>query len=182
VGRIKDNVKAITKIVDNMLQMADKESNELNTESGHIYCNQFLGNILYAHRSKVSANIELSYTTDVINRFQITTSKDGLRKILEQLIENAIKFTQRGTINVHCKQSEDQKTVLISVTDTGKGIAPENQEKVFEGFYKEDSFEQGIGLGLALSKKIAQKMGGDLVLDTEYTNGCKFILSLPIEN
>ena len=182
VGRIKDNVKAITKIVDDMLQMADKESNEFNTESGHIYCNQFLGNILYAHRSKVSANIELSYTTDVINRFQITTSKDGLRKILEQLIENAIKFTQRGTINVHCKQSEDQKTVLISVTDTGKGIAPENQEKVFEGFYKENSFEQGIGLGLALSKKIAQKMGGDLVLDTEYTNGCKFILSLPIEN
>ena len=182
VQRIKDNVKAITKIVDDMLRMADKESNEFNPHSGHIYCNKFLSTVLYSYRSHVSANIELSYTTRVINRFQIATSEDGLRKILDQLIQNAIKFTTHGEINVNCETSEDGNNLFISVSDTGKGIAKENQDKVFEGFYKENAFEPGIGLGLALSKKIAQKLGGDLFIDKDYTRGARFVLSLPVEN
>ena len=68
----------------------------------------------------------------------------------------------------------------VSISDTGKGISKEKQDKIFEGFYKEDSFQQGIGLGLTVSKKIAHKLGGDLTLDTSYTGGARFVLSLPL--
>ena len=62
------------------------------------------------------------------------------------------------------------------------GLKPgqEQQEKIFEGFYKIDAFQQGIGLGLTVSKKIAQKLGGDLVLDTSYKDGARFVLTMPV--
>lgn len=178
--RINTNVQAITNIVDEMLHVADKESNEFYPKSKKILCNQFLPSVLYEYRDKVSSNIELKYTTNVLNRFQIETNEDGLRKVLEQLIENAIKFTKEGSIELHCEQSADNQRVLISVTDTGKGISKEEQEKIFESFYKSDSFEQGIGLGLTVSRKIARKLGGNLLLDTTYEGGARFVLALPV--
>ena len=180
LNRIKENVQAITNIVDEMLHMADKESNEFYPKSNTIYCNQFFAAQLYEHRDHVSASIELNYTTRVINRFQIESNEEGLRKIMEHLIQNAIKFTSKGFINVHCEQSDDKKWLLVSVTDTGCGIDKKKKDKIFEGFYKADTFQQGIGLGLTVSKKIAKKLGGDLVLDEDYTSGARFVLSLPI--
>lgn len=181
LNRIKENVEAITNIVDEMLHLAEKESNEYYPKSGTILCNQFFSNLLYRNRPHVNANIELIYTTKVINRFAITTNKDGVEKIMDHLIQNAIKFTSKGTITVHCEPSYDNKNLLISVTDTGRGIQEDQREHIFEQFYKVDSFEQGIGLGLTVSKKIAVKLGGDLTLDENYNKGARFILSLPIE-
>ena len=104
---------------------------------------------------------------------------DGLRKIIDQLMNNAIKFTQRGFIELACEYSEDKHWVLISVTDTGRGVTEDQREKIFTPFHKADSFQQGIGLGLSISKKIAQRLGGDLMLDTDYTEGARFVLKIP---
>jgi signal transduction histidine kinase len=136
--------------------------------------------MLYEHRNKVSGAIELTYTTKVINRFQIETNEEGLRKIMEHLIQNAIKFTSKGFIEVHSELSEDQKLLLVSVKDTGVGVSSEQRKRIFEAFYKANAFQQGIGLGLAVSKKIAKKLGGDLTLDESYTDGACFVLSLPV--
>lgn len=179
LARIAENIKAITNIVDEMLQIADKGSNEFYDKTDRIYCNHFFSNLLYSHREHVSSSIELEYIPHVINRFQIETNEEGLRKVMEELIQNAIKFTTKGYIRVSCKLSDDNYRLLVSIEDSGRGIPKEEQEKVFDGFYKVDSFEQGIGLGLAVSKKIARKLGGDLVLDTNYIGGARFVLSLP---
>lgn len=179
--RIEKNVQDITKIVDDMLRIADKESNEFYPKSDKIYCNQFLQSIIYGYRNKCNAHVELQYTTKVINRFQIETNIEGLRKVLEQVIENAIKFTKEGFIRLHCERSEDEKQLIISVSDSGCGIPKEQQAHIFDGFYKVDSFEQGIGLGLAVGKKIATKLGGDLVIDSKYIGGARFVLTIPIE-
>ena len=179
--RIEKNVQDITKIVDDMLRIADKESNEFYPKSDRIYCNQFLQGIIYGYRNKCNAHVELQYTTKVINRFQVLTNTEGLRKVLEQVIENAIKFTKEGFIRLHCERSEDGNKLIISVSDSGCGVPKEQQEHIFDGFYKVDSFEQGIGLGLAVSKKIATKLGGDLIIDSKYIGGARFVLTIPIE-
>ena len=179
--RISDNVKAITTIVDEMLHMADKESNEFYPKETTIHPNQFFSAQLYKHRDKVSGAIELNYTTRVINRFEIMSNEEGLTKIMEQLIQNAIKFTSKGSITVHCELTDNDKKLQVSVTDTGRGISAEQREKIFEGFYKADVFDQGIGLGLTVSKKIARKLGGDLTLDESYNTGARFVLTLPVE-
>ena len=178
--RIKENVEAITKIVDEMLRVADKESNEYADQSEQFYCNQFFSSLLYAYRNQVSGAVELKYTTKVINRVQFKSNEEGLRKIMDNLIQNAIKFTKEGFIRVHCEQSTDGKRLIVSVADSGKGISKDMQDKIFEGFVKEDSFQQGIGLGLTLSKQIAKKLGGDLTIDKEYIGGARFVLTLPM--
>lgn len=178
--RIRDNVKAITNIVDEMLHVADKESNDFNPKSSKLFCNQFFSSILYAYREEVGSSVELNYTSTLLNRRQIETNEEGVRKIMQHLIQNAIKFTREGSISVHCEEAENNSMLLISVTDTGRGISKEKREKIFEGFYKANSFEQGIGLGLTVSKKIAHKLGGDLTLDDNYTNGARFVLTLPL--
>jgi signal transduction histidine kinase len=177
--RIYENTKAITNIVDEMLRVADKESNEYASRDDKLYCNNFFSALLYSYRDKVSSAIELNYTTRLMNRFQLETNEEGVRKIIDHLIQNAIKFTRKGQINLHCELSGDNTMLLVSLNDTGTGIKAEVRDKIFEGFYKADTFQQGIGLGLTVSKKIAKKLGGDLTLDDSYTGGARFVLSLP---
>lgn len=179
LDRIKKNMNDITNIVDEMLHMAEQTSNSYSMNSTSIYCNQFLTPLIYDHREKVNGGIELLYKSKLINRDTLYTDPEGLRQIIDQLVHNAIKFTQRGFIELACEYSEDRQWVLISVTDSGRGITKEQQEMIFTPFHKADSFQQGIGLGLSVSKKIAQKLGGDLTLDTDYTEGARFILKLP---
>ena len=181
MNRINDNIKSLTTIVDEMLQMAEQGSSEFYPHTGSVYCNKFLSEILYSYRDKASADVELSYTTKVINRFAINTNKEGLRRIINHLVSNAVKFTTKGFIELNCRQSDDLQKVIITITDTGRGVPKEEQEKVFEQFYKVDSFKQGIGLGLTVSKKVAKKLGGDLVLDPDYSGGARFVLTLPFE-
>lgn len=180
INRINDNVKAITKIVDDMLKMSEQSSTDYYPRTGSIQLNQFLSQLIYSYRDKVSSKIELRYTTRIMNRFTLQSNQNGLKQVLEHLIENAIKFTQAGSIELNCQQP-DPMTISISLTDTGKGIPEDQREKIFEQFYKVDSFEQGMGLGLTVSKKIAQKLGGDLTIDPDYTDGARFILTLPVE-
>lgn len=179
LARIKENMDAITNIIDEMLHMANQTSNSYSMNTTSIYCNQFLSPLIYNHREKVSGSVELLYKSKLINRDTIYTDPDGLRKIIDQLMNNAIKFTQSGFIELACEYSEDKHWVLISVTDTGRGVTEEQREKIFTPFHKADSFQQGIGLGLSISKKIAQRLGGDLMLDTDYTEGARFVLKIP---
>lgn len=179
IERISENVKAITGIVDELLQVANTESTQDYARYDTVLCNQFLSNLIYSHREEVKADIELRYTTKVINRFSIQTNQERLEKIIEHLIDNAIKFTQHGFIELNCTQKDD--TVEISLTDTGCGIPADKQDDIFEEFVKADAFRQGIGLGLTVSRKMAQKMGGNLQLDKTYTTGARFVLTLPIQ-
>lgn len=180
VQRIKDNVGMITKIVDEMISISEKNATSDYARTEIVICNQFLSKHLYSYRPKVSKDVELLYTSNVINRFAIKTNADALQKILDSLIQNAVKFTNKGSIELNCCHTDRQ--IAISLTDTGTGIPAEMQETIFQQFVKADSFQQGIGLGLTLSKKMAQRLGGDLILDSTYTDGARFVLTLPIES
>ena len=180
VNRIKDNTKAITNIVDELLHLSEQESSEYYTKKDDILCNKVFSELIYSNRRRVSSSVELRYTTSLLNRFTLHTNEASVTNIVNHLLENAIKFTNHGFIELHCRLSDDEKMVEISVTDTGSGIDPNKRKKIFEQFYKADHFTQGIGLGLTVSKKIAQKLDGDLILDESYVEGSRFILSLPI--
>lgn len=174
--RVRESVDAITVIVDEMLQMAEQESTMFYPKRDTVMCNQFLSQILQSYQRKVPASVELRYTTKVLNRFSIVTSAEGVRRIVDHLLANAVKFTSKGHIELSCEQ--DGNKLIISVADTGTGISEEKRGKIFEQFFKADSFRQGIGLGLAVSKKIAKKIGGDLTFDDTYTGGSRFVLML----
>ena len=178
--RIKDNTQAITKIVEDMLYLS-KENAFYYAKKDQMLCNKTLSELIYSFRGSVSPNVELFYTSQVINRFTIFTNQEAVVKIVDHLIKNAIKFTKKGSITLNCSCTVDKEMVVISVTDTGHGIKPELRKHIFDQFMKEDQFKQGMGLGLTVSRKMAQKLGGDLTLDESYTNGARFLLSLPVK-
>ena len=108
--------------------------------------------------------------------------REKVQQIVLNLLSNAVKFTEPGgTITMGCEQA--RADVLISVADTGHGIGPEQSERVFQPFVQVDArlarTQEGVGLGLAISRDLAHGMGGDLTLASELGRGSTFILRLP---
>ena len=177
---ISQNVKNITQIVDEILQIADKESNNIFPKNDTINCNHFFKDTLDKVEDSVNAGVELKYQSDLGTNFTIKTNEAALRRVVSHLLENAAKFTEKGSITLSCHIDAENDGIRIDITDTGIGIPKDKQNKIFERFYKVDTFSQGIGLGLSVSKMIAQKLGGDLRIDESYTNGSRFVLTVPI--
>jgi len=107
--------------------------------------------------------------------------EEKTRQILINLVSNAIKFTPRGgTITITCRA--DESTVTFEVRDTGRGIAPEKLEMIFEPFVqvnKQFTRDEGVGLGLAISRDLARMMRGELTAESELESGSVFTLVLP---
>ena len=100
-----------------------------------------------------------------------------IQAVLSRLLSNAAKFTHLGTITLSLTQEADQ--LHFSVADTGPGIPADKRDFIFERFAKLDSFAQGTGLGLSVARMIAERLGGTLNLDPNYTGGSKFDFITP---
>lgn len=109
----------------------------------------------------------------------VQTNPEQVSQILTNLLSNAAKFTTDGEISLTYAISEATQTLIFNITDTGVGIPVEQQERVFERFFKLNDFEQGCGLGLPISRMIAERLGGSLIIDSNYKNGSRFVLTLP---
>ncbi len=115
----------------------------------------------------------------------IKTDKMRLEQILKNLISNAIKFTENGTVTLAVKKDPaNKKQVLFSVRDTGIGIPKDKQGSIFEAFQQADGSTKrkygGTGLGLSISRQLARLLNGDITLVSEPGKGSEFILILPI--
>ena len=108
----------------------------------------------------------------------LDTDDARLRQVLINLLVNAAKFTEQGSIVLELKMA-DADTALFSVTDTGCGIPEEKKELIFERFVKLDDFVQGLGLGLPLCKIIVDRLHGTIGVDSKVGEGSTFWFTLP---
>jgi signal transduction histidine kinase len=115
---------------------------------------------------------------------RVFTDDKKLSQILRNYISNALKFTQHGEVRIQARRA-DEGFVMFSVSDTGIGIAPEHHAAIFEDFVQVDSPIQrryrGSGLGLSLSRKIAQLLGGSVSVISEPGVGSTFSVTIPIQ-
>jgi signal transduction histidine kinase len=114
----------------------------------------------------------------------INADKEKLLRILQNLVDNAIKFTSEGEVSILARSNPQNDVVEFAVADTGVGIAKEERATIFEMFRQVDNsgtrnFE-GLGLGLFIAKRFAQLMGGDIVVVSESGRGSTFTVTLPI--
>ena len=111
------------------------------------------------------------------------TDEGKLSQILRNLLSNALKFTEKGEVRVAARSGDDGETIVFTVADTGIGIAPEDQPKIFEEFAQLEHRLQrrvrGTGLGLPLSRRLAELLGGTLTVDSEPGVGSTFTLTIP---
>ena len=180
--RISSNVSLIISIVNEVLELSESESESHNreVEKREVKCNEFCRSVIDSMRGKGKPIVDLRFTTNVGDDFAIYSNGYRLRSALSHLVDNAQKFTDVGHIDVKVERKGDK--VLFSVTDTGVGIAPEDRERIFEDFAKLDDFKEGIGLGLPISRRLIASLGGTLELDPDYTEGCRFVITLSCDD
>ena len=102
-----------------------------------------------------------------------------LRLIINQLLDNAVKNTEKGSVTL--KASTTDTELVVAVEDTGRGVASKDAERIFERFVKLDDFQEGLGIGLTSSRTMARRIGGDVVIDQTYPGpGSRFVLTVPL--
>jgi signal transduction histidine kinase len=115
----------------------------------------------------------------------LRSDRSKVKQIVLNLLSNALKFTPSGTVTIKVSQNVAAQTVTVGVTDTGVGIAPEDQAKVFEDFRQLDSSPArgygGTGLGLSICRRLSLMLGGTIELNSEVGRGSTFTLSLPVK-
>ena len=131
----------------------------------------------YATKAKPGVAVEANLHQET---FILNTDKKHIKQVLENLLSNAVKFTEKGCIVLSTELAEDGNSIRFVVTDTGIGIPETIQNKMFDTFQKQDSFIQGVGLGLTICKLLAQSLNGSICLDTEYKKGTRMIFNHPI--
>jgi len=168
----------VTTLIDEIIGLSLIETTELTHKDDEVNVNELLQETVKEHKIHANKNISLQLDSALPEDFSLKTNINMFRRILNALMENATKYTTEGYITLKASASED--TLSITVEDTGCGVPEKEAERIFDRFVKLDSFKEGIGLGLPLSRKLAEQLGGNVVLDTTYKEGARFILTLPI--
>lgn len=176
---INRNCELLLKLIDDILEISRIESNSLSFTSQEINLNQLIDDIYITYQLMMPKGVELSKDTPE-TPVRITTDKIRLNQVISNLLNNAIKFTTSGYIQLGYKVDESQKLLYIYVQDSGKGIPAKEQKMIFERFYKQDEFIQGTGLGLSICQGIIQKLGGEIRLKSQEGEGSLFTIVLPL--
>ena len=183
--RVTENTDRITKLVDRMLELSDvnnetlidrnDQTNALNIVSQAI---DYSGITLHTRPGNADAAVVFNTldNEEVASSVALLTNSRYAVHALAQLLENAVKFTNEGSITLRMTSSGTK--VCFSVEDTGIGIPADQTEHIFEEFVQLNEFADGAGIGLTVARSIAQRMGGNLWLDTDYTQGSRFVLEL----
>ena len=171
------NTSLITSLIDEMLQLSFNETTTSPVaKEDNVDVNDLLRDLLQENESKVAPGVTMNIESQLPNGFTFLTNEELFKRILNPLIDNACKYTDKGTITL--KAAADDDLLTLAVEDTGTGIPDNEAERVFERFVKLDTFKEGLGLGLPLSRMIANRIGGNVTLDTSYKQGARFVVEL----
>lgn len=181
VNSINENSNMITTIFNELLDIAQYSSNKKFVCEDMVNVGSLLKTIIGDAEEKNKGRLQLIAENTEPDDFTIKTNKIALCRVLSQLMDNAIKFTKSGSVTLAFHADKASKTLQFTVTDTGIGIPLAHQEKVFHRFYKVDMFKQGFGLGLSICRKVSELLGGTIVVDKDYVDGARFILTLPMQ-
>ena len=175
---MQKSAQQITTLIDEIIGLSLIETTEKMRRDDVAHINRLLREVITEYRNHLSKDTKLQLETTLADDFTVQTNVNMLKRIVSALTENATKYTEKGHITL--KASADEKTLTITVEDTGCGIPEKEAENIFGRFVKLNSFKEGIGLGLPLSRKLAKQLGGTVTLDTTYKDGARFILTTPI--
>ena len=176
---ILQNSYSISNIVNNWIMTLVLENTISIAGSDIVNCNDLCREAAASLNLKHPDTVKLEISTNLPDNLQIETNKTYVKKILEELLYNANKFTTNGSIAISNKQL-DSKHICFQISDTGPGIPFDDRDRIFNQFTKLNNFNEGLGMGLYLCRRLASLLGGTLDLDITYTNGASFILILPM--
>jgi PAS domain S-box-containing protein len=183
---VRASGRHLLSLINDLLDLAKIESGKVELNMDILNCRSIMEEVsstlkTLAEGKKLKFELRLPE-----NDLLVRTDRRSLTQILINLTNNAIKFTQKGSVSIelHGQRENGQAHADISVVDTGVGIRPEDQPKLFQAFMQVDSSStrsyEGTGLGLHVSQKLAKMIGGQVSFESEYGKGSRFTVSVPL--
>jgi protein-histidine pros-kinase len=179
---VQTGANHLLSLINDLLDVTKIEAGKVELSLAPVECKEVIDEVGASLRPQAEAK-GLEFTATVPQGLTVRTDRRALSQIIINLANNAIKFTERGSVRIRAERREDNgsRALEISVEDTGVGIRPEDQAKLFAAFSQVDAKtgQEGTGLGLHLSQKLAGALGGRIELESEYGRGSTFTIVLP---
>ena len=178
VGMMKYNALHLKRMIIMLLDSSSPTGDEklITNRSEEVSCNEVARECIdytVGHFPLLKVNFETELSDDV----HILTNRLYLMRTIRELLYNAAKYSDGENVSLHVSQNEN--FILFIVQDVGPGLSDEVEEFIFKPFVKIDNLSEGLGLGLPLTKRHALFLGGDLIYDETYHEGCRFIIEMP---
>ncbi len=185
---IKTSGKMLLMLVNDVLDFTKIEAGKLEFKESEFSMADMLYDVLSLIKERAEEK-SIGLNTEIMEEVpdELISDEFRLRQILVNLLNNAVKYTEKGSITLSLggKYTDDGYELMLCVKDTGKGIRKEDQEHLFEAFSRADIREniniEGTGLGLAIVKSIVDSMNGELGVESVYGVGSKFWVKLPVK-
>lgn len=178
-NKIQENTNRIAQLINRLLELSDTRSRSHIERADKVSVNLMCQTAIVSCGVAESKRHQFRFDTALADDFTITTSEHYAVQAIDHLLDNAMKFTpDGGSISMRCLQQD--KRLAIIIEDTGCGVPKEKADTIFEEFVQLDDFQDGVGIGLPLSRSIVRRLGGDITLDTTYQDGARFVLTLPL--
>ena len=178
-GMMSHNSKLLRRILLMLFDSSEvgiqEELNNLQRDK--LSCNS-LAQMTISDVKRIYPDLNINFVTNVTDDLCFMTSRLYLKRSLRELLYNAARYSDGEHVSLLVERRGDK--ICYIVEDKGKGIAEEDCKNIFNFFIKVDDLSEGLGLGLPLAKRHAENLGGDLTLDTDYHEGCRFILAIPL--
>lgn len=180
VDIIKTNSDLLLRLINDILDVSRLEADRVTftIEKCDVVplCQQVLASVSQARKSENEFIFECDRES-----VDLRTDTQRLQQVIINLLSNADKFTRNGKITLKLEVDDEKRVATFSVSDTGTGIPLEKQKQVFERFEKLNEYVQGMGLGLSICKLTVEKWGGEIWVDSGYTDGARFVFTHPFE-
>jgi PAS domain S-box-containing protein len=183
LGRIESNGRHLLTIINEILDISRIEAGRMPLQVSKFRIPELVGEVK-AELEPIIVRSKLSVTLHVVKDLPpLFTDRQKVKQILLNLLSNALKFTHHGAVTISASADKRDRTVQLSVVDTGIGIAPADQEKIFEDFRQLDNSPTraygGTGLGLSICRRLAQMLDGRISVQSQMGHGSAFTLTLP---
>ena len=175
IKEIQTNNHKLLRIIDGLVSMSKIEAGAKSLMMAKVDINEILHKVSDTYQPMTTLSI---FTECPLEELPIKTDREKLLEILDNLMQNALKFTSHGSVTLGYDVLGSN--VRIWVKDTGKGIPAEDQEKIFERFVKLDEFIPGTGLGLSVAKSYALSLNGTMGVESQVGEGSTFWVEFPI--
>lgn len=174
--QIIDNTERITGLVNKMLALAEINSSVVLEREDHTSAAVIAQEAIKAAGINKASHVQFNLVKLFGAEQMFDTHLRSAVLALQQLLDNAKKFTEQGQVTLQISNHEGQAYFVVE--DTGTSIPVYQAERIFDEFVQLDEYSDGTGIGLSIARSLARRLGGDIVLDTTYTGGARFVMTL----